>query len=139
MMRYNQQKHMFYFEKDQKFVDYLLQHVQNGVLKEYPAFYVLEPLPEVLQKQDYDLIIIDGEQVKWEELFRYTNDRVKRTVEQRFTTENEKAVIDRFYSRIYNENHISMLFKQYEDAHHIVSNHTFTQSILGFELINLRI
>lgn len=137
-MFYNQSGKIFLFQKDSDFLIFLKSHLVNGVIKEYPDVFCLEPLPEILHKSDYDFIIIDGSEVSWENLILYTKDRLKASIHQLKSGENDSIKIENFYNRRYDPGKISSLFENYKDMDAIYSDFTFTERILGFSMIKLR-
>jgi len=140
-MHYNQSENLFLFEKDTEFIEILKNKVKNGVIKEYPDVYSLEPLPEILHKNDYDIILIDGNVIPWEKLSLYTKDRLKATVENKATGDDETIKIENFYDRRYNPDEIEEIFKHYTESSsnpYWLYKSSFCKNVLGFQWINLR-
>lgn len=92
----------FYF--DEEVFESIKKIVHNGVIKNYGHFMILMPLPELISKNEYELIIIDGVPIQWEEIIYHTKDRIK-AVTGTMNTPDEVEIID-FYNKKYNEHEL---------------------------------
>ena len=109
-MRYELKGNWFYFDKE--LLEHVVPLVSYGVVKEFGDFMVLEPLPEVLYKNEYNVIIMDCKVVDWDDMIYYTKDRLKGLT-------GEKKVLDsvevlNFYAKKYNEEEIENQIKKIE-------------------------
>lgn len=122
---------VFLFEKDDKFLEVIKSHLSNGVIKKYPDIFCVEPLPEVISKDDYDYIFIDGKEVPYDQLLSFSKDRLKSVFSENQTKRNS-VKIEGFYQRKYCPDEIEKIF-----IVHGCEN-IFFGNFLGFELIGLK-
>lgn len=98
----------FYFDKE--LLEPIMAIVKFGVIKDYGHFMVLEPLPEIIAKGEYDFIIIEGMNIGWNQVVYQTKDRLKALTGD-METPDEVEIIG-FYSKKYNEYDLGKLFSE---------------------------
>ena len=58
-MYYEKMGNKFVFEKNDSFLEALFTFIPHGLIKEYPHYYLLEQIPEVIYREDFDRLKIE--------------------------------------------------------------------------------
>lgn len=129
---------MFIFEKNEEFLQSLIKYLDFGAIKEYPHFYLLENVPEIIFETDYDFLIIDNDIYPWSKMLHLTKDRIKASIYNKSPENNEHVKIEEFYRFKYNTQDVYEFFKRNGENNNYFSNISFIEKCMGFEFINLR-
>lgn len=131
---YTQMGRNFLFEKEERIIPFLLNNIQNGVIKEYRDFYLLEQIPETIGQHDFDWLMIDGKQVTWAELPFYTKDRMRALLAEE--VKGSLHTVSNWREKRFDPDEIADILSTYEPKKQPLYKGTFSSIVMNMELQN---
>jgi hypothetical protein len=116
-----------------------MSNLLNGVIKEYPDFYTLESLPEVIFEHDYDIIFLNGKNIRWIDLLDLSIDRLLYQTGEKNLIKDKPFIIEHFYNFKFDPKSVREIFKTFPGSIEEWSDIQISKKVMNFDFISMRV